>query len=346
MLYRDDRRTNPGPDSGGAHHWKDELTPQAENTISEVPEVSWSVVEIDRLHQLFRDDLVLVHGQSPLTAAACRVAYLSFRAFLVATAGPGRPVGLQLYAVEAWLRWHRERPRPVAPTSLHSYWVKLRLFFAYLERKHGVRSPFRGLRAPSLPSRLPKARSATECLRILEAAREYPWPGRFERARAVAVVAVALYAGLRRADALKLRFTDVDLMEGVIRVDRGKGRGGGKDRVLPIAPELRDVLSEYLRERQRHHLVSPEFFSCLQTRAGMSVSTFRRIVDRVRRASGVPFSYHSLRHSFLTHLLRSGTGIHVVSALAGHTQITTTAMYLRVFDADKERALRGFSFGD
>ncbi len=65
-----------------------------------------------------------------------------------------------------------------------------------------------------------------------------------------AIIAIALYAGLRRAEVLHLRYLDVDLEQGLIRVDRGKGRGGGKDRVLPIGPELRSVLDDYLRDEQ------------------------------------------------------------------------------------------------
>ena len=144
--------------------------------------------------------------------------------------------------------------------------------------------------------------------------------------------------GLRQGDVRAI--AQRGCSRGVVCVDRGKGRGGGKDRAIPISPDLRSILDDYLRERRRHGLVAPEFITCLHSRAGISLSTFRRIIFRVRKASGIPFSFHSLRHSFLTQLLRNGVPIHTVSALAGHTQITTTAGYLKVFDEDKEDALK------
>ena len=49
---------------------------------------------------------------------------------------------------------------------------------------------------------------------------------------------------------------------------------------------------------------------------------------------------HSLRHSFVTMLLKSGVPIHVASELAGHTDIRTTAHYLRVFDDEKRQVIK------
>ena len=70
----------------------------------------------------------------------------------------------------------------------------------------------------------------------------------------------------------------------------------------------------------------------------------RRIHKAVRRASGIAFSLHGLRHSFVTMLLRSGVPLHVARELAGHTSITTTAGYLRVWDEDKRDQIRKVSF--
>lgn len=337
MSPHQDSWTNTGPEKSRVDPSQDEFTSG--------PEIAWTVDDLDRIHRRFRDDAKLVAGHSPFSVASYLVAYRNFRAFLVATAGVAKPVGLQLFAIDQWLGWNRERRGSISATTLHTYWTKLRSFFRYLERvQHGFHSPFAGRRPPTLPSRIPKARSAAECARILDATRQFPWPNPFDRTRAVAVIGTALFAGLRRAEVLRLKFLDVDLQQGAIRVERGKGRGGGKDRVIPLSPDLREILEDYLRERRRHNLTPPEFFTCLHTRAGMSLSTFGRIIYQVRQASGIKFSYHSLRHSFLTQLLRGGVPIHTVSALAGHTQITTTAGYLKVFDEDKEDALRKFRY--
>jgi len=56
----------------------------------------------------------------------------------------------------------------------------------------------------------------------------------------------------------------------------------------------------------------------------MSETTLIRLVRSVRDAAQVSFTLHALRHSFVTELVRSGARIQNVSALAGHTRITTT----------------------
>jgi site-specific recombinase XerD len=71
---------------------------------------------------------------------------------------------------------------------------------------------------------------------------------------------------------------------------------------------------------------------------------FHWILARIHSASGLRFTVHALRHSFLTQLLRSGVPLRTASALTGHCQITTTAGYLRVFDEGKEDAVRGLLF--
>ena len=68
---------------------------------------------------------------------------------------------------------------------------------------------------------------------------------------------------------------------------------------------------------------------------------FRRIVRLVRIGSGIPFTVHSLRHSFITMLLQNGIPLHAAKELAGHASIVTTEGYLKVWDEElREHANR------
>ncbi len=303
---------------------------------------SWAVEDLDREFRSFTDDARYLDGQSIETVRSYNVAYQNFRRFLLATAGPGASVETALFAIEAWVRWNREAGRQ--GHTLNSYWRKLRSFHQWLDRRHGIPSPFVGLRAPTPPTRLPKARTPDECRRILDAAEQIPWLDPHDRALATALVATVLYAGLRRKELLCLKFLDADLTARMIRVNGGKGRGGGKDRIVPMAPELHRILEAYSRRRSVLRIEAPEFFCSRHSKRGISLSTLRRIIRRTVLASGIPFSLHSLRHSFVTQLLRSGVALHTAGALAGHSQITTTAGYLRVFDEDKEDAVRDLKY--
>ena len=293
----------------------------------------------DRRFRDFCDFAVTALGHSAATLHGYRHAYRDFRRY-VEESGASLPEAF--LDVEGWVR--RNRRRGLGPVTVNTYWRQLRPFFNDLERRDGVENPFRRMKPPTQPSRIAKAFKPADCKKILSAAESYPWPTVFQRTRAVAIIATLLYAGLRRGELLRLTYADVSLDDGTIRILRGKGKGGGKDRTAYIAPELRRILEDYLRERRRRNFVGPGFYSSERTGQGISLSTLRRIHKAVRRASGIPFSLHGLRHSFVTMLLRSGVPLHVARELAGHTSITTTAGYLRVWDEDKRDQIRKVSY--
>src|SRR5947199_393663 len=80
----------------------------------------------------------------------------------------------------------------------------------------------------------------------------------FERTRNAAIIGVALYAGLRKREIIRLEYRDVDLEEGTIFIRRGKGKNGGKDRTAYIASELRMLLATYIRARRARQVTAPE----------------------------------------------------------------------------------------
>jgi integrase/recombinase XerD len=294
--------------------------------------------ELDRKFADFADFTLSTLGNSPRSIAAYRDAYRGFRKFLETFDVPEE----HATAIEAWIAWNRKRG--VGTVSVNSYWRNLRPFFKYLAKHHDVRNPFDGMKAPVLPSRVPKALPPASCQRILIAAENIPWKSPLERALAVSVFATILFAGLRRRELLTLTFMDVDVNAGIIHVWKGKGKGGGKDRKIYMTSELKEILRRYISERKARKLEAPGFFA-IQPGGGMSLSTLRRIHARVQRASGLQFTLHSLRHSFVTALLRSGVPIHVARELAGHSHITTTEGYLRVWDEDLRSQIRKLSYG-
>ena len=145
------------------------------------------------------------------------------------------------------------------------------------------------------------------------------------RARNHAVLATFLYTGLRKKELLRLRFLDVDLTNLSIFVYRGKG---GKDRSVPICQSLAEILSVYMKERQHIRRTCPEFFTSFTHNMGMCDSALRRVIARLREASGIGFSAHRLRHAFATLMLEGGCDIYSLSRMLGHSDISTTTIYL------------------
>ena len=132
-------------------------------------------------------------------------------------------------------------------------------------------------------------------------------------------------AGLQRSEAARLRVSDIDSARMTITVHQGKGQ---KDRVVMLSPVLLDTLRQYWRhEKPKEWLFSgetPDKLICDNT----IFAIFRNAVRRAGITKKV--CPHSLRHSFATHLLESGTDLRTIQILLGHRSLKTTARYLHV----------------
>lgn len=236
--------------------------------------------------------------------------------------------------------------RGVSPIAASSYWRGLRTFFNDRERRTGAPNPYRTHKAPGFQPPQPKALSHEDCARILLATANYRRWDAFQRARAAAIIGVMLYAGLRRGEALALLVRDVNFQTGEIHVEQGKGRWGGKQRYVPIHADLARLLAAYLKECAKRRVTdeAPEFFSSTRATGPMGTATLAVIVRTLVRASGVHFSPHMLRHSFVTHLLRADVPLYIARDLAGHSHIETTLLYTKVFAKDRHENLQRLSF--
>jgi integrase/recombinase XerD len=296
--------------------------------------------DLDRLHASFRDHALFVLNHSRLSVRGYRSAYNNYRHFLRDPSQVATPLGeLLLGDLDCWVAWNRRRGCSAITTN--TYFRALRPFFHYLEKYHRFPNPYRGAHTPPIPrNRLPKELKPEQLERIIAATRNYPWRTPLQHARGVAMIATMIYAGLRKGEVLRLQYGDVSLDEGSIRIVAGKGRFGGKDRTVYMPAELRAILTQYIALRRQQGFTCPEFFVTRGNR-GLSEIQFRRTIECVREASGISFFAHALRHSYITMLLRSHVPIHVVQTLAGHADITTTALYTAVWDEDKRAAVQG-----
>jgi integrase/recombinase XerD len=297
---------------------------------------------LDRLLARFEEFVDFARGenQSEMTVRWYRDGFRNYVKFLRAGLHlPPEQFQTRVYDVVGWTHWNL-RERALSAISTNGYWRSVKLFWNDVAARDGVQHPFEGKKPPALGERLPKAHAPEDCRRILLAAEHYPWETSFHRARAMAVIGVALLAGLRRSEILGLMKEDVRIEEGTIFIRHGKGRGGGKQRTAYMTDELRVILRRYEAERSAAHLTCPEYFASIKYRRGIKLDTVIRIVRYVRAASGVKLTLHTLRHSYVSWLIRSGVPVPVASELAGHTAIETTMQYVRVFDTEKQAAVK------
>jgi len=164
-------------------------------------------------------------------------------------------------------------------------------------------------------------------------------PGRRRQVGRVVLLTLR-YSGLRLNELTNLTTEEVDI--GARRISLvGKGR---KPRVILIPRLLADELSEYLDDLWPTPPASPYVFANPINRTPKGCYGPYAIHNLVRRAgakagvSGRHFA-HRWRHTSATSLVRRGEDIHVVQRLMGHSNITTTARYLHLSDADLSAAV-------
>lgn len=202
----------------------------------------------------------------------------------------------------------------------------LRLFLDWCVSMDFLESnPASKIPSPKLPKRLPKSLNKEESLRLLEWARVARFDYKFERFRALAILAVLLYTGIRKQELLNLKLSDVDFQKRTLFVECGKGQ---KDRVIPLNYKLIQILQDYLNERTRLSKNTAYFFSTLRGNGKMSPMAIKRIFERIKKESGVYAYPHLMRHTFATLMLEGGCDLFTLSKLMGHGDVKTTTIYL------------------
>ncbi len=202
----------------------------------------------------------------------------------------------------------------------------LMVFFRWcVKQGYLAENPVEKIEVPKLEKRLPPKLTKKESLWLLEVVYNYPYHDTFLRYRNHAIFAVLIFAGLRKQELLNLKLTDVDIDNLTLFVRQGKGN---KDRIIPISYTLAQSLKRYLVERNRKVKTCQYFFVSLNLNQGFTNIGMRRIVERIRIASGLQFSVHKLRHTFATLMLEGGCDIYSLSRMMGHSDIKTTTIYL------------------
>jgi len=224
------------------------------------------------------------------------------------------------------LFFHGRTERAWKPATFIVFYKSLSIFFKWcLKEGHLHTNPLEGIEKPRLEKKLPKKLTKQDALRLLEIVDNYPYENRFLRLRNYAMFSVFVFAGLRLNELLKLRYTDVDIINKTIFINQGKGN---KDRIIPLNATLAQRLEMYLEERKKIHKTCPEFFTSSTRNSGFSESGMKRLVIALRSASGINFTVHKLRHTFATLMLEGGCDIYSLSQMMGHSDIKTTTIYL------------------
>jgi len=122
-----------------------------------------------------------------------------------------------------------------------------------------------------------------------------------------------------------LKVAAIDSRRMVIHVEHGKG---GKDRYVMLSSQLLGILRTYWPLVRPHHWLFPGRDADRPLHPG----ALHHACRYARAAAGLDkqVTLHTLRHSFATHLLESGTDLRIIQVLLGHNNLQTTSRYTHV----------------
>lgn len=203
----------------------------------------------------------------------------------------------------------------------------MKSFFRYLRIDHyRYDDPTDLVRGPRPGLHLPEVLTLEE-IEMMEDA--IPTDSR-EALRNRAIIEMLYGSGLRVSELCGLRISRINFSEGFIRV-HGKG---DKERLVPISPQAAELVKAYLVERAERKIAKGADDFLFISRVGRPISRMAvfNLVRDLASAAGIDkkVSPHTLRHSFATHLLEGGANLRVIQELLGHSDISTTQIYVHI----------------
>lgn len=181
------------------------------------------------------------------------------------------------------------------------------------------------LRGPRVKKGLPRPVTpddATNMADMVDALASDSWIGARDRA----VLLLMYGAGLRIAEALSLKASDLPLGETLTVTGKG-----GKQRVVPLIPIVREAVAEYAKQCPWPLPPAGPLFRGAKGGA-LGQGMVQKAMANARKALGLPASAtpHALRHSFATHLLGAGADLRSLQELLGHASLGSTQIYTKV----------------
>lgn len=200
----------------------------------------------------------------------------------------------------------------------------LRSFYRFLLKiKRIDASPLLKHKALKTPKKLQIPFSEKELDNVLN---YIVYPEGFEGVRDKLIIDLFYTTGIRRAELIGLKMSNVDMSKGVLKV-LGKRN---KERILPLLPIIQNQIQLYLSERADLKEIKDEAFFFL-TLKGVKLNDslvyrlinmyFSNVSEKVKK------SPHVLRHTFATHMLNNGADLNSVKELLGHSSLASTQIY-------------------
>ncbi len=223
-----------------------------------------------------------------------------------------KAVDFTVERISKYLIWCSETLH-LTENTIHSRMNALKFYYEQLLKREKF---FMDLPRPKKRQQLPKVISEEKILAGIITV---------ENLKHRTLLLLAYSCGLRVSEAVGVQISNIDRDRMQMFIHQGKGK---KDRVIPMAISLMPFLDAYLET----YKPAKWLFENQERNGPYSSRAAQKVFQDAAERMGLPksVSFHSLRHSYATHMLENGIDISLIQKLLGHNDIRTTLRYTHV----------------
>lgn len=206
--------------------------------------------------------------------------------------------------------------------------ASIRAFYQFLVRTKKVKvDPTAHIQSPKIEKKAPSVLTSQEVELLLNQPKDIDLKGTRDKA----MLEFAYATGMRVTEIISLDITDVNLEEGYVVC-----HSGNKQRNIPLGTLSLKALKEYIEEA-RPVLIRDESVKALFVNINgqrLTRQGFWKIVKYYKEQAHITkdITPHVLRHSFATHLLQNGADLKAIQIMLGHSDISSTQVYMQFQD--------------
>ncbi len=259
---------------------------------------------------------------SPHTILAYETDLKQFSVYLEAVYGVEDSIKTEFFHVRSWIV--ELMSQNVSARSINRKLSTLKSYFKYLQLRELIDvSPMQKVIAPKPGKKLPVFLNSKQTDFLAD---QIEFEDSFEGKRDQLILEVFYATGMRRAELINLKLSDIDFKANRLTV-LGKGN---KERIIPFGEPLKRTIFSYIEQR-KSSFPNNTTNNLLLTNKGEPVypklvyNTVKKYLSQVTTLE--KRSPHVLRHTFATHLMDKGADLNAVKELLGHSSLAATQVY-------------------
>ena len=225
--------------------------------------------------------------------------------------------------VQGYLKHLEEQNKK--PSTISRTIASIRAFYQYeVKNNKKIQNPTENIQSPKIEKRTPCVLTSEEVELLLEQPKDVDLKG----IRDKAMLEFAYATGMKVTEIISLNVEDVSLQQATVIC-----RNGNRQRVIPLGRMSLIALKEYM-ENERNILVKTDkekaLFVNLNGRR-LTRQGFWKIIKYYQEQANITkdITPHTLRHSFATHLLQNGADLKAIQTMLGHSDISSTQVYMQ-----------------